>query len=337
MKTRIIGLFLLISVTNIVLGQKPFLNKNFSNDNTKSDFILYLAKNYNSNALAILKSTKKYSDYTRWVHGNKHEDILRSYGTVIHETCHSYNFHIGGFDGAGYFISPDIQLVVPETEIYKSNELDKIIPKEWKKNIFRYKTYIKGDGGMLTISSIKNGIYGLMDEYDAYYQDTKASVELFDYYKTFASFSDPKQWTEYLSSCYSIVYAYYEFRLFIAWYLKYAQKKYPEIYQNIVKNKKLKVAYTLISNAYSSTIDQYFRNRTFIIDNINKLGEKSASISGKYLNIKTVEKSGSSSYGIGVPDTQIEYLESLFTKEDLKMLDLLFIKGLNEQNYESYM
>lgn len=320
-----------------VAQNKSFLLKKFSNDQIKSELFLYLAKNYNSNALAILKSSKKYSDYTHWAHGKSHAEMLRSFGTVIHETCHSYNFNIGGFDGFGYYISPDIQIVVSETKVFKSNELDNEIPKEWKKNIFRYKTYIKGELGMGNISSIKNGIYGLMDEFDAYYQDTRASVELFDYYKTFASYSDPEAWTEYLSNCYSTLYAYYEFRLFMAWYLKYAKQKHTGIYLSISQNKNLKVVYTLINNAYIKTIDQYYKNREFIIDNINDLGIKTASISDQYLYIKTIEKSGSSSYGIGVPDMQIEYLLSLFTKEDEKVLNQLFIEGLNEENYLNYL
>jgi len=316
--------------------KNQFVNKNFKDDKTKSQFFLHLATKYNSNALSILKSTKKYQEYTRWADGKKHEDMLRSYGTAIHETCHGYNFDIGGFEGAGYFISSEIKIVVSKTKVFKSSELDKIIPKEWKKNIFRYKTYIKGEPGMIAISSITDGIYGMMDEFDAYYQDTRALIELFDYYNTFASFSQPDDWTNYLSNCYSNIYAYHEFRLFMAWYLKHAKNKYPDIYKKIVKNKKLKVVYSLINNEYKKTIDQYFKNRDAIINNINKSGNKTASISEEYLNIKTKDKYGHSSYGIGVPDKKIAYLKSLYTNEDKQMLKVLFIEGLNESNYKSH-
>jgi len=329
------SIILLISA-NIFAQKNQFINKSFKDEKAKSQFFLHLADNYNSNALSILKSTKKYQDYTRWANGKKHDEMLRNYGTVIHETCHGYNFSIGGFEGAGYFIAPDIQIVATKTKVFKSNELDKEIPKEWKKNIFRYKTYVKGETGMIAISSITDGIYGMMDEFDAYYQDTRAIIELFDYYKTFASYSAPEDWTNYLSNCYSNVYAYYEFRLFMAWYLKHAKKKYPEIFKNIIQNKKLKVIYSLVNNGYIKTIEKYFKNRNTIIDNINKVANKSASISGDYLNIKTKDKYGHSSYGIGVPDSKIAYLKSLYTKEDQQMLELLYIKGISEQNYKSY-
>jgi hypothetical protein len=247
----------------VILAQNnKYISTQFNSTYQKSAFLLYLTKNYSSNAFSIL-NRKRYDFYTKWAEGKTHRQILKDYATVIHETCHSVNDDIGGFMGRGFYISPLIEIKVSKKMVFKSSELDKTIPEHWKNHIFRYKTYIQGIEGDEEISSIYDGIYGLVDEFDAYYQSTKAVVELYDYYKTIASNTEPYYWSMYLSNCYSSIFAYYEFRLFIAWYLRYAKKNYPGIYQSIIRNKALKIVYTLIDNGYEKVIQQYFTKAKF--------------------------------------------------------------------------
>jgi len=312
-----------------------YLNFAFDNPKLKSEFLLYLAKNYSSNAYSILNK-KTYDYYIGWVTGKGHYRVLSSYAVVVHETCHLINEDIGGFWSKGYYISPKIEIEVSTTRIFKSNELNNMVPSDWKNKIFRYDAYINGTGKDKEIASVAEGIYGLMDEFDAYYQSTRAVVELYGYYKTFAGYTEPYYWTLYLSNCYSSIFAYYEFRLFIAWYLKYARKNYPEIYQGIIQNKKLKAAFTLIDISYEKVVKQYFENRKIILENINKAGRKKAEISDNYFIIVNKNQKGGTSKGYGIPDSEITYLKSLFTLEDFQLLKLFSIENLNETNYEMY-
>jgi hypothetical protein len=331
----IICLFLIFKNITLIAQSNKFLKTNFYTPSQKSEFYLYIAKTYNSNALAIL-NYKNSDNFTKWSNGNSHYTILNSYGNVIHETCHSVNEDIGWLFNMGFYISPKIKISVSKTAVFRSSEIDKNIPEKWKKDIFRYKTYIQGVDNSDEISSIVNGIYGLMDEFDAYYQGTRAVVELFEYYKTFANYSEPYYWTIYLSNCYSTIFANYEFNLFIAWYLKYAKTNYPDIYTLILNNKNLKVVYTLINNGYQKVIEKYYMNRKNIIDNINKTGKKKAVLTDKYLYITTT-KNNHSCIRYEIPDREITYLKSLYTIEDYQMLTLLTIDRLNEENYKTYL
>jgi hypothetical protein len=332
---KLILIILIISIrfTISTAQTKKFFSTNFKTTQLKSEFLLYLSKNYSANALAIL-NYRSPDYYTQWAKGNSHREMLNNYGTVVHETCHSANFDIGGFQSKGFYINSKIEIKVPTSRVFKSSELDKFIPDNVKNKIFRYKTYVKGEEGEVEISSISDGIFGLMDEFDAYYQGTRAEVELYGYYKTFSSYTAPYDWASYILNCYSTIYAYYEFRLFIAWYLKYAKKEYPEIFKSLIENKNLKVVYTLIDKAYKQTIDQYFINREKIVSEINKAGTKKASITDKYFQISN--KKGSI-VGYGIPDGDIAYLKSLYTDLDYQMLKLITIENINETNYKTYL
>ncbi len=337
-KVHLICLLLLIlcSNTSLINAQINKYQKTvFSSPLKKSEFLLYLAKNYSSNAYSILNK-KTYDYYIRWATGNGHYRVLSSYAVVVHETCHIINGDIGGFWNKGYYISPKIEIKVSTTKVFNSSELDNIIPYNWKNKIFRYKTYMIGSDEDEDISSITDGIYGLMDEFDAYYQSTRAVVELYPYYKSIAFNSEPYYLTLYISNCYSAVFAYNEFRLFIAWYLKYAKKNHPDIYQAIIKNKKLKAAYTLIDNGYEKVVKQYFINRKDILDNMNKVGKNKAEITDKYFEVTSKNKNGNTTMGYAIPDGEIKYLNSLFTIEDYLMLKMLSIENLNESNYKDF-
>jgi hypothetical protein len=333
---RFILFFVCIGLVPLKAQTNKFMVGPYDNSIRKSEFLLYLSKNYSTCAYSIL-SRKRFDFYTKWASGKWHFQILSSYAAVVHETCHAVNSDIGGFFSLGFFISPGIEIELSQTDVYETNEIDQGIPKSWKTGIFRYKTYIQGIKGEDQISTISDGIYGLMDEFDAYYQSTKAVVELYNYYKTFADYREPYYWALYLSNCSSSIYAYFEFKLFIAWYLKYARKNHPRIYQTTLQNKNLKVVYSLIDEAYKKVINQYFVNRKIILDNINKAGKKKAEISNKFFMIKTKLKDGYSGSGYGIPDSEITYLKSLFTIEDYLTLDLLKIKNISETNYKKFL
>jgi len=328
---------ILISILDSITGQtSKYLNCRFTNPIIKSEFLLYLSKNYCYNANSILNK-RPYEFYSKWIKGKYHYEILSSFATVVHETCHEVNSDIGGIFSYGYFVSPTIEIKVSISNVFKSNELDKTIPESWKCKIFRYKTYIQGINEENELTSICDGIYGLMDEFDAYYQSTRAVVELYGYYKTIGSYIEPYYWTLYISNCYSSILAYYEFKVFIAWYLKFAKNNYPKIYYSLIQNNNLKVVYTLIESGYKKVVDQYFKNRDIIEEQINKAGIKKAETTSKYFLIKTKTEKGYTVSGYGIPDSEIAFLNSIVTVDDIQILNTLTIKNLNENNFKTFI
>ncbi|MGB0524616.1 MAG: hypothetical protein ACPGJS_16705 [Flammeovirgaceae bacterium] len=338
-----IRLFILLAFTlsyTTSLAQS-YANKRFLNDKSKRDFLRFLADKYTQNGIAILDAEDDYKNYTVYARGPSHQQMLESFGTVIHESCHGYNFQIGiskmkavnyANNYQGYYISPTIKIAAPEYTVYRSTELNKVVPKAWQKKIFRYDTYV-GDGS--EVSSQVNGIYGMIDEFDAYYQGTKANLELQNYYETFCDYSDTECWADYLSESSSSLYAYYEFRLFIAWYLKYAKQKYPKVYKETMSNQTLRVAFTLINNLYADLQNEYFARRAEIIKKLNTHSNKRVTVENGFLMI--YDKDGMGASGKGAPDNIIKELKSYFTSEDLAILKQFRIDGITIENYKQFL
>ncbi len=326
----------MFTIFSLKAQTSKYISTDFNTTAKKAEFLLYLANNYSTNAYAIL-NTKRSDFYTQWVKGSSHYQVLSSYAAVIHETCHAINSDIGGFWSNGFYISSLIQIKVAKTPVFKSNAIDPGIPNEWKSRILRYKIYIVGIDGNDELNSICNGIYGLLDEFVAYYQSTRAVVELFDYYKAISIYNLPYYWTLYITNCQSSIFAYYEFRLFMAWYLQHARFNYPLVYQSIMNNKNLRAVYTLTDKGYQKVIDQYFINRNFILENINKSAVLKAELAGNYFQITTKSSRGSKTVGYGIPDNEIAYLKSLFTESDLRMLKMFSMDKMNEMNYKLFL
>jgi len=322
-------------------AQNKYINKRFTSPKSKSEFLRYLAKYHTKNGIAILDAESDIKNYTIYANGTTHEDMLENFGTVIHESCHGFNFNIGidrmqktGFQHQyqGYYISPSVKIAVPQLATYRSTVLNKVVPKSWQKKIFRYDTYV-GDGS--EVSSQVNGIYGMIDEFVAYYQGTKANIELQSYYESFCDYSNVECWTEYLTEPSSSLYAYYEFRLFIAWYLKHAKKNYPKVYQETMGNQALRVVYTLTDRLFANLQKDYFARRTSILEKLNMQSNQRVVVENGFLMI--YEKDGSGASGKGAPDQTIDELIKLFTLEDLKLLQQFSMPAVTFQNYKQYL
>jgi hypothetical protein len=84
-------------------------------------------------------------------------------------------------------------------------------------------------------------------------------------------------------------------------------------------------------------VDQYFRNRRTIIQEINNLPGKKAEITGNYLYITQTGKSGKRKTAYGIPDAEIAFLQSLFSPIDKQMLENISFRGINEKNFKSFL
>jgi hypothetical protein len=168
--------------------------------------------------------------------------LFSEFETVIHETVH----HCNGFGNA--LIQPGIIIDMQRSDRFKSEEVKAIIPADAPNQIFRYKTYLGEGAG---VSSNVDGIFGLMDEFSAYQNGCTAATLAAD--KAF-SLGDEKTGKALLGQARGTYFAYYEFALFIAWYLEYAEQFYPEMYTKFMANKNLRVAFTLNEMLYLETL-----------------------------------------------------------------------------------
>jgi hypothetical protein len=168
--------------------------------------------------------------------------LIGDYETVMHESTHTFN------NSGKYLVIPGIEIPVSHTTTYNSSEFKTIVPDGAAKKIFRYDTYV-GDSSV--VSANKSGIYGLMDEFSAYENGTRACVISA---KTALSRGDTALAKNFLSQASATYFAEYEFELFIGWYLHYAKDNHPDVYKSTMANNNLRLTYTLLDQEFTATI-----------------------------------------------------------------------------------
>lgn len=167
--------------------------------------------------------------------------LLNDFGTVIHESTHHFN-------GSSYLVIPGIEIPVTKKSTFTSSEFKTMVPADASKRIFRYDTYV-GEGSV--VSANVSGIYGLIDEFSAYENGTRADVLAA---KSALAKGDTVLAKKFLSQAQGTYFAYYEFNLFIAWYLHYGKINHPDIYKETMADDNLRVTYTMIDQEFATTI-----------------------------------------------------------------------------------
>jgi hypothetical protein len=325
MKTTIYLLAYVVSITS-VMGQ-------YDTGEKRIQFYYDVSKKYSPDSYQILMSDDN-NKFVQFANEQQSWDgLLANYGTVVHETCHAYNWKIGmqaGWENEGVYITDNVSISFRKGNFFASAVLNTIVPKEQQEKIFRYETYV---GGKAENSSALEGIYGFIDEFSAYYHDTKALMEMRPFYETQCHYSDARCWVDkFLTRMQSTTYAYYEFRLFIAWYLLYAEKNESKIFSAFMNNQNLRVAYTLLDDLFNRQVEDYFKIRTDVVNKLMEAGS-TIEISEQYLFIVA----GFSKSGTGIPDDEILFLKSLFTMKENSMLERFRVKGVTLSNHHSYL
>ena len=251
----------------LTLSSLPVLSQNSQAKRKEiSDYVLSLAKQNDSDAYFILESDQT-GIFVKYFRGSSREEIAKSAGTAVHETCHRLNFlspKADMFNNESYYITGDIIIECPRTKTIKSNELNAFVPKLLQQKVPRYSLYM-GDYPS-EVSSIVQGIYGMMDEFSAYYHESRIDyalhkagiIKIGDSHKTTES-SEGNHTTNTSSVTWhrvDLLDSFYEFNLFISWYLQYTKKKYPAIFKGIHDNTNFRIAYTLLYQQFAQLVAQ---------------------------------------------------------------------------------
>ncbi len=222
-------------------------------------FALKVAQKYCSNAYEIIESDNAKS-VAFWM-DNQSSGLMdpTGFGSTVHECLHAYDHTItselrareaNGIRKRGYFIDKGIKIIVPEFTVFKTDELH---PKHIPTGIQgagRYRTYVTG-----TASSNDKGLFGLMEEFNAYYHDNQAVYEMMIKGQKLMFNGEV---SENITT--NNVSSYYEFNIFMACYLKYAKKYEAETYSKLIKNRSLRLAYTLIEKNWRDLLTRIYSN-----------------------------------------------------------------------------
>ncbi len=242
--------------------------------------------------------------------------ILEDISTVVHELTHAYVGH--PYDemvknricnDKDYHIYPlsNQMILVPITQTFPSKMLASYIPSD--RRTFRYNTYITG-----TSSTQSEGIYGLLDEWHAYYRGAFTWFQLRNYYLN--QIKSPHDWIGYLSDIYELT-AYYEFKYFILTYLLYAKKNQPRIYEQIISNESFKKVFNYVDTEYGKLISGYIRFRDSLLTELKNSGVRVLEMEGNICIVRRCIRDISKSEDV------IRLQSELNKKEYLEMMRLI--------------
>lgn len=310
-------------------------DKKYATVAQRKQFYQQISEKYGSSSTKEIFNHDKGNLFDTWVHKYTEKDLVKAYSTVIHEMLHSYN----GGKNIGthvYFIEPGVRIEAPVTKYYNSKELNKVVRKTAQDSIFRYGLYVGGkselpDGRKVDfnadgseVMSVIMGIYGMIEEFDAYYHDNLAEWELYGYFKDTYGMNNEDVWSDYRYKITSASVAYYEFRLFIGWYLLNAKKSKADVYKETMDNKALRVVYTLIDDKYRALVKQV-DERAAGIKNTNELD----AISG-------LDFSGSDDDIYRFCDLTGAMPDAYFTKETVTINGVTTTKYVGKKNDDIY-
>lgn len=183
------------------------------------------------------------SDFLFWWNEDR---LCEGINIGVHEECHSFTwaeaFNKGHYNAQAFYTGGGECIFVPYTTVYNTLEMADSVPLELRTG--RYDLYVGTPYDNL--GSQVNGVYGLFNEYAAYYWGTSSALELYDYYMD--QDATPEQWMNYVFDIIGTWGAYSEFRYFMLHYMLYARDNYPDVYNGIMANGEFREAFTIIDN-----------------------------------------------------------------------------------------
>lgn len=240
-----------------------FPEYNQAPDRTK---ILEFAADLNGDYAFILQNTESFNDFMEW--WDKEERLVDGFATAIHEQSHAL---MHGFDtirriydpkapyhergdkrenfsaGMAVYLGQGKIVEIEMTSTFDSIRILERIPESLY--TFRLNPYITGSEDM---GSRQEGIYGLFNEYVAYYWDAKACLDIMKLYHDELLHPSPES-TVYWNGAFL---PYAEFMYWMLTYLDYAQEYDPSVYQGVMENEIFKEVFKFVTLDYQRVCEE---------------------------------------------------------------------------------
>jgi hypothetical protein len=278
MKLKFIGIiFMLLASAVAVARDDKFLH----------DKTLELLDAYCPDGSRIVRNVLKLgpdvlmTDFTVGIDGDDEQACLIDINIVVHEDNHTAHTFFGRealkekfgrfsdvfYDWDYFYLKDGRFTLVKKTPTFPSRELVPSIPENLR--TFRFPDYIDTDKAMQ--STQNQGIYGLLDEMNSYYQGTKASFNLLPYYEKKGASAN---WHDFFTGVNGTFYGCFEFRFFFLRYLMFAKKNHPDVYNGIMKNQGFLNTFLEVDKNVSDLIQSYFDKKPEIFKRLQSFGWK---------------------------------------------------------------
>lgn len=228
-----------------VLAAAPKLNASVTEKN-----VLALMDAYDKDSAYLLRTMARNGDsITSWWQSG--EWITDSINTAVHEECHGYTHRSAPWGTEDIYIGSRKYIRVRFTSVFPSKKMSTSIPERLR--TFRWSTYVGKPTANL--ASNVHGVYGLLNEFTAYYWGMHAQMSLYDYYKENGASRD--QWMQFINICANDRLAYAEFKYYMMHYLIYAKQHNRATYNGIIRNASYVKAYQTIEKKFSALIAKF--------------------------------------------------------------------------------
>lgn len=224
--------------------------------------------------------TVKKGSGSIFITGVSLRNILSSVSTFVHETYHALSGHYHwsqpkkipaghkpGDSYYSYYLGGGDFIITRATGVFHSSEMASRIPKELR--FPNFNQYINNTTYILATQ--QHGVFGLLEEFNAYYWSTRCALDLLGYYDDKAGY-DTGLWSLFFYEVYSTFYCFQEFKYFIIKYLEYARQAHPGIYQSLTASNDLREAYRRIHANHAAVAARFEREKNRIFNKLRKHG-----------------------------------------------------------------
>lgn len=242
------------------------------------------------------------ADAARWLKGRTWDELTSACVVMVHETMHGLCRLLASRlseDAASrrgsIVVRPhvDRDLLVLSTECFPSREFAHSAITALQ-TAPRFSTYVTSKVPDLGTQAF--GIYGLLDEFNAYYSGSRVACDLVQHFlKTPQSLGAGAVWVKQLGSASGMLVPHQEFRGYIFSYLAFAEKAHPEIYKEILGNETFITGFRAVDSAFQALAAEFYRNFPTLIAKLQQSGidirlSRSAIFSGDRGQLHTEEQ-----------------------------------------------
>ena len=192
---------------------------------------------------------------------------------MVHETCHAFcrlkALSMGVMSpGLAVFPAVDQTVLVPGSATFPSAEAGPTMLAALR-DTTRFEAYISN--AEPNHATQQNGIYGLLNEFAAYYVGNQTAFDLIAH-KAQRSEEEGWAWLDHITGLTGTITAHQEFRGFILGYLLYARKNKPELFTEMTSNRKLIEGFSALDRAHADLCRRWFDYLPKLVKHLDSRG-----------------------------------------------------------------
>ena len=226
---------------------------------------------------------------------SRKELILHSLPSAIHETAHNFGQRMAYYylyehqisynnvedNYFAYWLDHRDLVLINQRRTFPANELAPFIDKKLQGERFA----LMIDSQNKAIIPQKNGVYGLLEEWYAYYHESLMAFNLRRIYEREVFMNDIRNWEDFFATYYESHTSYWELKYYLLKYLEYAENVHPEVFKKVMADAQFRKVFGLLDQQYQSLTQHFEQYKKSVFELIERLGyqTREQNIEGQHL------------------------------------------------------